>query len=73
MNYYARLIKDRVTEVWNDGGLNITPADGHVATLAEKFEPCPEWVQPGATKSGEVWQNPPPIEKASDEEEPVQK
>ncbi|MCX4106226.1 hypothetical protein OR620_20870 [Aeromonas hydrophila] len=72
MNYYARLIKDRVTEVWNDGGLNITPADVHVAELAALFVPCPDWVLPGATKSGDTWQNPPPIEKVEEEGEPAQ-
>ena len=67
MNYYARLINDRVTEVWNDGGLNIMPTDVHVVELATQFVQCPAWVQSGATKTGGTWQNPAPIEKVEEE------
>ncbi|MBL0674498.1 MULTISPECIES: hypothetical protein [Aeromonas] len=70
MNYYARLIKGRVTEVWNDGGLNITPADVHVAELATKFVPCPDWVIAGATYDGKEWVNPEPILPTEPTEEP---
>ncbi|MCF5914888.1 hypothetical protein [Aeromonas veronii] len=70
MNCYARLIKDRVTEVWNDGGLNITPADVHVAELAAKFVPCPDWVIAGATYDGKEWVNPEPILPTESTEEP---
>ncbi|ALP42625.1 hypothetical protein [Aeromonas schubertii] len=69
MKFYARLIKNRVTEVWNDGGLNITPHDVHVPSIASEFIPCPETVQPGATRVGEEWINPPPVEPALPPEE----
>ncbi|MBZ6064713.1 hypothetical protein LA374_00575 [Aeromonas schubertii] len=72
MKHFARVVSGRVTEVWNDGGLGIEPSAVHISALAEKFEPCPDWVLPGATKSGDTWQNPPPIEKVEEEGEPAQ-
>ena len=67
MIHFARVINGRVTEVWNDGGLNVTPADVFVAELASQFVQCPAWVQSGATKIGDTWQNPAPIEKVEEE------
>lgn len=70
MNYFARLDGDSVVEVWNDGGLGIAPSDVHVAELAAKFVPCPDWVIAGATFDGKEWVNPEPILPTEPTEEP---
>ena len=70
MNNYARIVDGVAVEVWNDGGLNITPADVHVAELAAKFVPCPDWVIADATFDGKEWVNPEPILPTELTEEP---
>ena len=58
MIHFARVINGRVTEVWNDGGLGISPADVHVPELAAQFIPCPSDTLPGASYDGTTWTNP---------------
>ncbi|HDT6079413.1 TPA: hypothetical protein QHC28_004104 [Aeromonas veronii bv. veronii] len=58
MKFYARLINDTATEIWNDGGLGISPADVHVPELAAQFIPCPSGTLPGASYDGKTWTNP---------------
>ena len=58
MKYFARLINGTATEIWNDGGLEISPADVHVPELATQFIPCPSGTLPGASYDGKTWANP---------------
>ena len=41
MKHYARVVDGVALEVWNDGGLNLTPVDVHVPALAKQFVSCP--------------------------------
>ena len=58
MRFFARLINNIATEIWNDGGLGISPADVHVPELAAQFIPCPSGTLPGASYDGKTWANP---------------
>lgn len=58
MRFFARLVGGTATEIWNDGGLGISPADVHVPELAAKFIPCPSGTLPGASYDGKTWTNP---------------
>ncbi len=60
MNNYARMVDGTAVEVWDDGGLGITPADVFVAALAAQFEPVPGEVRAGWALANGVWTAPPP-------------
>ena len=55
---YSRVQLGLVVEVWNDGGLGVTPADVHVPSIASEFIPCPAWVVAGASYDGKTFVNP---------------
>lgn len=61
MKHYARVVDGVALEVWNDGGLNLTPVDVHVPALAKQFVSCPTHVLPGATLTDGEWINLPPV------------
>ncbi|WP_279475224.1 hypothetical protein [Aeromonas veronii] len=58
MRFFARLVGGVATEIWNDGGLGISPADVHVPELAAQFIPCQSDTLPGAIYDGTTWTNP---------------
>jgi hypothetical protein len=60
MSNYARIVEGFAVEVWDDGGLGITPADVFVPMLAGQFELVPVEIRAGWSLANGVWTAPVP-------------